>query len=109
MNQTEECIEAFNKHLKTKTFEHFSILLYDNNKSSIEQKQLLYKILFEDHKSIINWSKYIDCTIQTFPDRKLQLQRLINKSLEFLNAETEIKSDAELYRKIISQLLGLKR
>jgi hypothetical protein len=76
-----------------------------SNTNNARQKELLYNILFESIESdecnkklsleekksfdecyCKSWAEYLECTFQLhFPDRKLQLQRLVNKSLEFLN------------------------
>jgi len=88
----DEWIAAFNLKLKQKSFEQFSILLFDLNQCGVEQKQLLYPILFQDHKSVYSWEQYILYCIGHFPEKKLQVQRLISKGLEVLDAEA-LKDD----------------
>jgi len=111
-------IIAFNKNIKTKTYENFNILLCDLLKCDIKQKDLLYHILFINYKSIEYWCNYIDYIIKIFPDRKLQIQRLINKSLEIIlsynDNDNVINDELQLntniyYNRIRDHLLKLKR
>ena len=118
-------INKFNNNLKTKTYENFSILLFDIVKYDNKQKELLYKILFINYQSIEYWSNYIDYIISIFPDRKLQIQRLINKSMEIIqlpstsslrNNHNDISGDDNdglndniYYNRIRDHLLKLKR
>ena len=86
-SSTAECewIQAFNNKLKVRSFEQFSLLLFDKDAVSndnSEQRQLLRKVLFENHQSASYWYDYISHVIIKFPGRKLQLQRLINKALD---------------------------
>ena len=88
VTSTMECewMQAFNNKLKVRSFEQFSMLLFDiDNKDNNEQRQLLKKILFENHHSALYWYEYIKHVISKFPGRKLQLQRLINKAIDCLN------------------------
>lgn len=78
-------VTAFNSHLKLRAFEQFSLLLCDVQKCSTLQRDLLHKLLFDDHRSPELWFAYIDFVVKTNPDRRLQLQRLVNKSLELLD------------------------
>ena len=85
-----EWIIAFNNKLKVRSFEQFSLLLFDkdsNNKDNIVQRQLLRKILFENHQSVSYWYDYINHVINKYPERKLQLQRLINKALDCVTVD----------------------
>jgi len=115
----------FNNNIKTKTYENFNILLFDIIKYDNKQKDLLYKILFINYQSIEYWSNYIDYIISVFPDRKLQIQRLINKSMEIIqlpstsslsNNHNDISGDDNdglndniYYNRIRDHLLKLKR
>lgn len=115
----------FNNNIKTKTYENFNILLFDTIKYDNKQKDLLYKILFINYQSIEYWSNYIDYIISVFPDRKLQIQRLINKSMEIIqlpstsslsNNHNDISGDDNdglndniYYNRIRDHLLKLKR
>jgi len=115
----------FNSNIKTKTYENFNILLFDIIKYDNKQKDLLYKILFINYQSIEYWSNYIDYIISVFPDRKLQIQRLINKSMEIIqlpsisslsNNHNDISGDDNddlndniYYNRIRDHLLKLKR
>lgn len=78
-------IAAFDLHLRKKSFEQFKLLLCDFATSSEEQRQLLGKILFEDHNNASYWADYIHYAYQQFGDRKLHIQRLLNKALEILD------------------------
>ena len=92
----------FEKYFKTKTFEQISLLLFDFSISyptdeqdvHVRQKKLLYNIMFlrdsqSQEDACVAWSEYIKLTFQlNFPNRKLQLQRLVNKALEFLSEQT---------------------
>jgi hypothetical protein len=78
-------LEAFNEKIKTKSFEQFSLLLCDVQRAPEVQKQLLAAILFNDHRSLINWVAYLEYANHVFGSRKLQLQRLLNKALELLD------------------------
>ena len=86
-------IDAFNSRLKTKAFEQFSLLLCDLEKSNDQQLSLLHSLL-EDHRSLQKWAQYITYVSARHPDRKFQLQRLINKALEFLD-ENELNGKEE--------------
>lgn len=80
-----EWVQAFNNKLKVRSFEQFSMLLFDiDDKDNNEQRKLLKNILFENHHSALYWYEYIKHIISKFPGRKLQLQRLINKALDCL-------------------------
>eukprot|EP01038_Epipyxis_sp_PR26KG_P006260 gene6260-8621_t len=99
--QSTEWIEAFNQKIKTRTFEQFNLLICDLDRSEGKQRELLSKILFDTNGNLQQgyknpgyWCDYIEFTFKTFPDRKLQLQRLINKSLELLN-EKECKDNRQ--------------
>jgi len=86
-----EWIVAFNNKLKVRAFEQFSLLLFDkdsNNKDNNEQRQLLRKILFENHQSVLYWYDYINHVINKYPGRKLQLQRLINKAIDCVTVDS---------------------
>ena len=86
-----EWIIAFNNKLKVRAFEQFSLLLFDkdtNSKDNNEQRQLLRKILFENHQSVSYWYDYINHVIIKYPGRKLQLQRLINKALDCVTVDS---------------------
>lgn len=85
MSSNDEFISMFEEKLKMKSVEKFAILLCDLDKSPPQQKDMLSKILFHDHKNSKYWSDYIKYCIQSFPNRKLQLQRLVAKSLELLD------------------------
>lgn len=114
----------FNNNIKTKTYENFNILLFDIIKYDNQQKDLLYKILFINYQSIEYWSNYIDYIISVFPDRKLQIQRLINKSMEIIQLSSTSSlsynhngigvdddglNDNIYYNRIRDHLLKLKR
>lgn len=92
MEDLKNWIDAFNSKLKTKAFEQFSILICDFKKCQQKQKDLLYKILFIDHKAANYWSDYIEFVVNSFSDRRLQLQRLINKSFELLSESENINN-----------------
>lgn len=117
-------MNKFNTNLKTKTYENFSILLFDIMKYDNKQKDLLYKILFINYQSIEFWSNYIDYIISIFPDRKLQIQRLINKSMEIIQLSStsshinnhddsgtvdDMLNNNVYYNRIRDHLLRLKR
>jgi hypothetical protein len=85
----DDWINAFNEKLKMRSFEQFSLLLCDLSNCEIEQKNILYKILFEeinenDNQSAENWCNYVSYVMKKFPNSRLQLQRLVVKSLEAL-------------------------
>lgn len=117
-------IIKFNENIKTKTYENFNILLFDIIKYDDKQKELLYNILFIDNQSIEYWSNYIDYIVSIFPDRKLQIQRLINKSMEIIqlsstsshinnhvdnNGVDDILQNNVFFNRIRDHLLKLKR
>ena len=79
----EDWRDAFSK-IRVRSSESFSHLLcdVDDDKESRAKKEVLYRILFMDHKSSSSWYEYCMITIKQFPSRKLQLQRLINKALD---------------------------
>jgi hypothetical protein len=109
-NSEEEAqwLDAFQQRLKKRTFEQFSILLLDFNECCQEQKRLLEKILFDDHNSVDHWSRYIRFVSVHFDQKnQLQLQRLINKALEFLN-EKQLKDNSQ-FLEIHILLAKLKR
>lgn len=85
MKTLDDWQQAFNERLKTKTFEQFSLLLFDVDTADPKQSKLLQKILFTDHTSVVYWGDYIEYVFSIFPNRKLQLQRLLNKALEFVD------------------------
>ena len=106
--QRHEWIQQFELKFKSRPFEQFSLLLcqvpdtYTSSDSpkTLEEKQLraLFSLLFSSteeqdlssyDKSIDSlcskWKEYLECTFSLyFPDKKLQLQRLVNKCLEIL-------------------------
>ncbi len=82
--QEEIWLQMFERKIKSKSFEQFSLLMFDFKTAKIEQKQLLHPILFSDHLSSVYWKGYIEYAFQTFKEKKLHLQRLINKALELL-------------------------
>lgn len=79
--------QAFNDQLKRKPFEQVSLLLCDFERCSDEQIKLLNNLLFSKRKECDSraWADYIKYTCKSFPDRRLQLQRLVNKALELLD------------------------
>lgn len=85
-SQIQEWNEAFNSRLKKQRFEQFGILLCDLEKCEARQKELLRKILFENCNSAQFWGEYIDYVVASFPDKKLQVQRLINRAIEAIDA-----------------------
>lgn len=85
-------VKAFNDKLRVKPFEQFSLLLCDLDSCESAQKDLLKKILFDDHASPVYWGEYISYAFKKFPERKLQLQRLVNKALETVD-EKENKNN----------------
>lgn len=99
-------LDAFDQKIKTKSFEAFSLLLCDFSRAPDKQKVLLNEILFKDHCSATYWAAYIEYACKTFPTRKLQLQRLINKGLELLD-EAIYKNDKD-YLIIHINLANLK-
>jgi hypothetical protein len=84
-------ISAFKEKLQAKSSELFSLLLCDISQDS-PQRWLLDRILFENEKLPIYWYSYITCTVKAFPEKKLQLQRLVNKALEVIS-ENEFRND----------------
>ena len=108
----------FTKKIQKRKFENFSLLLCDvdedlldscgvQDEDSQEQRQLLHRVLFEDHLSVDYWSDYCCHTIAKFPSRRLQLQRLINKALEFIDEQTN--TDGTKYLNLHMHLAKLKR
>lgn len=90
----DDFVEAFNMRVKTKTFEQFHLMMIDWKSCLPRQKQSLYNILFVDAKSIDFWKDYIDLVVSLFPERKLQLQRVISKAIELLD-EKQFKDNAK--------------
>jgi hypothetical protein len=100
-----EWINSFNQKLKLKAFEQFSLLLCDHN-SDEQQKRLLQAILFEDHRSPNAWNSYILHCIHLYPDKNLQLQRLVNKAIEMI--DESLNQDNEDYFNILIESALLK-
>jgi hypothetical protein len=114
----EDWQEAFSLKVKTKSFEQFSLFLIDikttNSTFSLQvnetgekltnlvQKNLLYNILFKDHKSIDFWTQYLEYVSSIFSEKKLQLQRLYFKANEILDCQKEDIKYLTLQLKIIS-------
>lgn len=90
----EDFVEAFNARVKTKPFEQFHLMMIDWKSGSTRQKQALYNLLFVDAKSVEYWREYVDLVVSLFPERKLQLQRVISKALELLD-EKQLKDHAK--------------
>lgn len=103
----EDYVECFNTRVKTKSFEQFHLMMVDWKSASMRQKQILYNILFLDAKSVDYWKDYVDLVVELFPDRKLQLQRLISKALEMLD-EKQLKENPK-YLSIHISLAQFKR
>ena len=94
----EELVSAFNAKIKSKAFEQFSLLMFDEkmlsgdcssstgNDDMSRQRRLLHKILLENHhQSSETWAQYLEIAFKShLSTRKLQLQRLVNKALELL-------------------------
>jgi hypothetical protein len=80
-------VEAFNQKLKTKPFEHFSLMLFDLNELDPTKTILIEKILFLDHKSPHYWLDYVNHLKGKLPGKRMQLQRLINKAIESIDEE----------------------
>ena len=104
----------FTKKIQKRKFENFSLLLcevdedlIDGDDDSQEHRRLLHRVLFEDHMSVEYWSDYCCHTIAKFPSRRLQLQRLINKALEFIDEEKN--AACAKYLNLHVQLVILKR
>ena len=88
---------AFTEKLKTKAFESISLLMFDEHEIAQDQvkQKLLNKLLMTDHKSVSLWAEYIDISFKAnYPQKKLQLQRLVNKALEVLD-EKELKDNRQ--------------
>ena len=91
-------MSAFNAKIKSKAFEQFSLLMFDEkmlsgdcssstgNYDASRQRRLLHKILLENHhQSSETWAQYLDIAFKFhLSTRKLQLQWLVNKALELL-------------------------
>lgn len=77
--------EAFERHLRKKSFEQYKLLLFEFGTSKALQRELLGKILFIDANNANYWADYINFVWEKFHDRKLHLQRLVNKALEILD------------------------
>jgi hypothetical protein len=75
-------IAAFKEKIQAKPFEQISLLLFDVNNCEQVQKDLLERILFVDAADPTYWSDYVNHAITAFPEKKLQLQRLVNKAIE---------------------------
>ena len=82
-------LNGFAQRLKTKSHEQFQLLLCDATACDAEQSTLLDKILVDTdgHRSVLNWSLYVEFARRKFGDRKSQLQRLVNKALELVSEE----------------------
>jgi hypothetical protein len=106
MADMDDWVNAFNINIKTKSFEKFNVMMFDPTTASKTQKAALAKILFDDHKSVQFWGDYIDCVCSVFPDRKLQLQRLVSKALEILDSKEML--DNRTYTTINLQAAALK-
>jgi hypothetical protein len=100
-------LQEFERKIKTKGFEQFSILLFDYKAASTEQKCLLGYILFENQLSPLFWNNYITFAFENFKERKSHLQRLINKALEILD-EKSFLSNRD-YLRIHLNSISLKR
>lgn len=102
-------MKVFTEKLKVKAFEQFSILLCDpmNPSCDLQQKQELYNILFVNHKSPNFWESYISSCERLYPEKKLQLQRLLNKAIETIDEKEHKDSDA--YINIHIQVAAIKR
>ena len=105
----EEWVKSFSKHLKIKAFEQFSLLLCDINSPNCdpEQKELLHDILFKDSRSVDTWQQYINVCVHLFPDKKLQLQRLVSKALETIDEKRN--KDDDKFIQIHLQAASMKR
>ena len=106
MNQS-TWINGFNEKIRLKPFEQFSILLCDLDNCISEQRDLLGSILFGDHLNPQNWHAYVSFATKAFPERKLQLQRLVNKALEIL--DEKINGDNFYYAALHVMSARLKR
>jgi hypothetical protein len=100
-------LNEFERKIKTKGFEQFSVLLLDLKTASTEQKCLLGNILFQNHLSPCFWNNYIINAFENFKERKSHLQRLINKALEILDEKSFLSS--EDYLRIHLNSVSLKR
>lgn len=81
----EKWLENFDLKIKHGKYDKFSLLLCDLDGCEVEQAKLLYRILFEDHVSCINWFKYVTYTKNKYSSKKCQLQRLINKAFDCID------------------------
>jgi hypothetical protein len=99
MSLKETLSACFDTRLKNKARDEFKLLLCDVETCDSHQLELLTKLLDYQkddepygHTNIINWVRYISCTSDLFPERKLYLQRLVNKAFEFFD-ESSYKLD----------------
>ena len=100
-----EWVEAFEAHIKTRPFEQFNLMMFEqsdrySSTSSKEkrlyeqQKLLLNRLLMEEHHSVGCWSDYCDLLVSMYyPESRYQLQRLVNKAIEILPLNAEMKKN----------------
>ena len=87
-------VDEFTSKLQNKQYEQFSILMCDIDSCEPQQRELLRNILFKDHTSLKYWYDYVNCVAKLFPDRKNQVQRVINKAIECID-ERENKDNRQ--------------
>jgi hypothetical protein len=97
--------QAFDTKIKKKPFEQFSLLLCDLENCEEIQKNLLKNILFGDESSPLGWLDYINYLINQFPNRKMQLQRLVNKAIDCIDEDKHRMSKHLLSLHMISASL----
>ena len=85
-------LEQFNRTIKQNPHDQFSALICDLESCESRQRELLHNLLFRNHNSARFWFEYCKFIVESFPQRKLQLQRLVNKAFNFIN-EVENRDD----------------
>jgi hypothetical protein len=62
------------------------------NSSDIKQRELLYKIVFENPKNVKSWLTYVNYVIQHFPNSKIKIPRLLSLAVRITDAKTHYHS-----------------
>ena len=74
--------EAFKRSVQQRRTEKLSIMMCDMEKCALKQKDLLQRLLFEDHKDTRNWWEYVSFVKAMEPQKGIaQLQRLVNRAI----------------------------
>ena len=117
-----EFTNKFNELLKKRASEGFTMLMCDLDECEPKQKELLKIVLFQDHKSPLNWWNYINFikNNKLYSTKILQLQRLTNKAISCIDEaknkdnryyvglhllSVELKNNSQLRRRYLRDIM----